>query len=259
MVKKTTSKTTSNVTAPANKKQATKKPIVRQEPTVESFREEEPMPTEVTTPTEVVSDDSVPDYLPPEDQAAAPAQFVVEPMPAPPIEAEQAPEPEVTITTKEDSEFSDELNSLIDEANSLNDDIVSTTIASFLEYTQAMKPGRQMSVQNGAREQVKLLRAMQHLVNSRTENFPILFATVLRIVDELKNGVFNDRYAFRFVEDMNANTNDREGFVRFMNLIRTVSSVAGREISLKQVDLNKSLEFGFSQEGKQKVISFFTN
>jgi hypothetical protein len=49
---------------------------------------------------------------------------------------------------------------------------------------------------------------------------------------------------------------DRKSFQRLLNLIKQTSDGQSREAALRQIDLNKTLEF-FSEESRQKVFAFY--
>ncbi len=149
---------------------------------------------------------------------------------------------------------------LISKLRAKEDRVVTDTINSLLHYIKEMKPNRQMPEDVGARNQVNLYRAFQFLVSTHTDNFRELFATVLKIVDDTKSGpfgVFEDRYAYRFTSSMNLNKNDISAFERFMNLLLVTSNVKSRATISKQIDINKTLQYGFNDEAKQRITSFY--
>jgi hypothetical protein len=130
-------------------------------------------------------------------------------------------------------------------------------IHSIKAYMLAMAPGKMISPVDGARQQVLLFRSVQTAINSVDKDFTLLFATILKIVDDNSEGVFNARYIFRFTDEITLNPADRQAFVRIMNLITTAAPVAGRSTAIKQVDFTRTLEFSFTEEGKRKVLAFF--
>jgi hypothetical protein len=130
-------------------------------------------------------------------------------------------------------------------------------IHSLKAYMLAMAPGKMILPVDGARQQSLLFRTIQSAINTVDKDFPLLFATILKLVDDNKDGVFNARYIFRFTDEITLNPVDRQAFVRIMNLITTAAPVAGRSVAIKQVDFSRTLEFSFSEEGKRKVLSFF--
>jgi hypothetical protein len=80
----------------------------------------------------------------------------------------------------------------------------------------------------------------------------------LKIVDENKTkGCFSAIYIARFVESMTSNKTDIECFYRFMNMITTVSAVNGRAQAARQIDFTRTMQYGFTDEGRQRIAAFF--
>ncbi len=154
-------------------------------------------------------------------------------------------------------ELSQPCQDLIDQIRQSGDKVGIDAIDAILTYSENMKPGRQMNPTDGARHQVNLYRTFQFMVNNESKDFTKLFATVLRIVEELRNGAFGDRYAFRFTDVIQLNKQDINSFTRFLNLLNTASAVKGRQEAIKQIDFSKTLEYGFTDEGRQRILAFF--
>jgi hypothetical protein len=57
---------------------------------------------------------------------------------------------------------------------------------------------------------------------------------------------------------MNLSSKDIESFVNINNLLTTIANSANRNKSLKQVNIDRSLSYSVSQEGKQKVMQFLS-
>jgi hypothetical protein len=165
--------------------------------------------------------------------------------------------PTVTTTNTQSLETSAELSSLIERVKATNDKPSIDVINGFLDYVNLMKPNKPMNEETGIKHQVKLYRMFQFMMNQPLADFNLVMATVLRIVDENKEkGAFADRYAFRFTEHSPLSKNDTDAFVRFMNLLVTISAVSGRKNAIKQVDLNRTLIYGFTDEARQRMLTF---
>jgi hypothetical protein len=163
----------------------------------------------------------------------------------------------VTTTNTQVSETSAELSSLVERVKATNDKPSIDVISGFLDYVNLMKPNKPMNEETGIKHQVKLYRMFQFMMNQPLADFNLVMATVLRIVDESKEkGAFADRYAFRFTEHSPLSKNDTDAFVRFMNLLVTISAVNGRKNAIKQVDLNRTLVYGFTDEARQRMLTF---
>lgn len=126
-----------------------------------------------------------------------------------------------------------------------------------LLYMTEMAPGKIMPEDHGARFQVALYRALQTGINMTDTGFELMFATILKLVHEHADGVFSPRYFLRFTGLVKLSEDDRQGFVRIVNLLTTTAPVQGRKEALRHVDLPRSLQYGFSELGKRRVMSFF--
>lgn len=126
-----------------------------------------------------------------------------------------------------------------------------------LEYMKVMSPNKIVNEDTGARAQVNLFRAIQLGVNQDTKDFKLLWNTLLRLVADNLDGLFHKRYINRYVTSMHATTSDVEGFVRLLNLMTTTSVASGRAESLKQIDFNKSLQYGLTDTGRQRLLAFY--
>lgn len=146
---------------------------------------------------------------------------------------------------------------LIDQLKKLGDRTALNAIDGILQYVEAMKPGKAVNPIDGARQQVVFYRTLQNVINGEQPNFKLLFATVLKIVDENYNGVFGGTHVFRFTDQIILNAEDRQGFLRIVNLLLTGAAVEGRQAAMRHVDFQRSLEYGVTEEGRIRIHSFF--
>lgn len=131
-------------------------------------------------------------------------------------------------------------------------------VAAIERYMDNMKPGKPIAPENGARQQFSLFKIIQGVVNNTSqEEFKKLWAVILAFFNEYKEGVFSDRYIFRFAEYWHHDPKDLAAFQRIINLIKITADPETRSVGLKQVDLTRTLEEGFSEEGRQKVVGFY--
>lgn len=156
-------------------------------------------------------------------------------------------------------QISTSAKSLIDQLKALSDSAALNVIDGIAQYMQNMAPGKVINPVDGARQQVILYRTLQNAINGTQRNFRLLFATILKIVDENSKGAFSGAYVFRFTDAVVLNTEDRQGFLRIMNLILTAAAVEGRQIAVRHVDFTRSLQYGVTEEGRVRVLSFFNH
>ena len=89
------------------------------------------------------------------------------------------------------------------------------------------------------------------------EDFEKLLKTVFAFFEEHKNGVFHETRVFRGMDNIPLNKDDRAAFTRLLNLFKLVANPQSRKIALKQVDLNASLQYSVTEQGKNRLMSFF--
>lgn len=132
-----------------------------------------------------------------------------------------------------------------------------TFIVQMEQYIDLMKPGKPVTAEVGARTQTALWRTILGVIERSGEEFQKLFNLLLAYFEEYKNDVFHERYIFRFSEMINMPPEELAAYQRIINLIKVTCSPLGRNQSLKQVDLNRTLKDGFTEQGRQKVLAFY--
>lgn len=131
-------------------------------------------------------------------------------------------------------------------------------IANIEQYMQRMAPGQPMSGDDGARNQHALWKLIQGLVErAPQEEFRKLWNILLGYFEESKDGVFGDRYIFRFAESWHHSEAELTAFQRILNVIKLTSNANERSKGLRQVDLGRSLETGFTEEARQRLLTFY--
>jgi len=153
--------------------------------------------------------------------------------------------------------ISKELSSLIERIAATKNVPAINAINDIKQYIVDMNPGRTMTTVDGSRNQVILFRAIRSIIEFTGSDFQIAFATLLRFFDEYKNGVFGERYVFRFMESVSLSPEERRAYERIVTLLKITSSAQGRKEALRQVNFQKILQYSFTEEGKQKVLGFF--
>jgi hypothetical protein len=124
-------------------------------------------------------------------------------------------------------------------------------------YCQAMAPGLMINDRAGAVEQAALYRSIQNIINRQAEHFQPLFTALLAIFNAERKGALGDRYRNRFMDSVALNKADREAFQNLTHLLSVTYDPASREITLKQVRLEKALASGLTAEGQRRVLAYF--
>lgn len=181
-----------------------------------------------------------------------------------------APEPVKTATTgfiKPVDEVAKPFNSVLAEARSVIDKacaLMSTgtakiTLEQIYEYMEKMKPKAPMSADIGMRHQILLYRTLMNVVNVVDDiDFKEAYSTVLKLFEIGKDDVFHEYHVYRFMDHIALSENDRKAFPRFLNLIKITAPVKGRAAAMRQVDLNKTMEFSFSEAARQRIMAYYS-
>lgn len=131
-------------------------------------------------------------------------------------------------------------------------------IAALDKYLEDLKPRKPIANNKGADTQYLFWKTLWSVVEHSTqEEFKSLWTIVLAYFDKYKNDAFNERYVYRFAEYWNANVDELTAFQRLLNLIHLTADPKQRSLGLKQVNVDKSLEMIFSEQGRQKVLNFY--
>ncbi len=154
-----------------------------------------------------------------------------------------------------DEEFSEEAQKLI--ADLAGNNPALQAIEGLRSYIKTMKKGVIQTPQSGAAIQVNLYRTIQGVINDQVKDFPLTYATVLKIFDDHSNGVFGGARLFRFTEALALGPNDLQGFNRIMHLLMATAKVDTRVESAKHLDFIRSLQFGVTEEGRRRVLAFY--
>lgn len=137
-----------------------------------------------------------------------------------------------------------------------DDQVMSTLELGLSDYIETMTPGRSHSGNVGPITQIKLYRLLQMVLRQEGSVFSKLYGKVLSEVAANRKGVFNERYLFRYFDNLNLPINDRKNFERLLNLIITTCEPATRSNTIKQVDLDMTLA-GFKDGNIQQRVNAF--
>lgn len=227
-----------------------------------------PTPETTETPDAPVVETPVdaapaPAKAPVEKPAARPAPVDLPPptsKPAPtPQPAPQRPAPTVTPTqpaAAPASSFSVQIENL-KAKGSLSEKAL---IQALENYIEQMRPGKPVSENDGAHHQYTLWRVIHGLIHQiPPEEFPKHWNLLLSLFaqNQGEGQVFHDRYVFRFSEYWSRAEAELDGFQRVLNLIKLTADPQTRKLGLKQVSLDRTLSAGFTEDGRQKLLSFY--
>jgi len=126
------------------------------------------------------------------------------------------------------------------------------------EYIEKMAAGRSHHGNEGELLQLKLYRTIQTILRLEGSEFTTAFGWLLSVVNSNRSGVFNERYIFRYFDAINLTNPERRNFERVVNMLITTCNPAMRSKSLKQVDIDATMQ-GFKNPAMhQRVTAFYT-
>lgn len=136
--------------------------------------------------------------------------------------------------------------------------VIQRTLVSQMEqYLAAMKPGIPVDQHLGGRHQIALWRAIQGVVERSGDEFQQAYTLLLAYFEEFKNDAFHEHYVFRFAESVTLSAEELASFQQVLNLLKLTCSPIGREQSLRQVDLGRTLRNNISEQARQKILGFY--
>lgn len=125
-------------------------------------------------------------------------------------------------------------------------------------YFEAVLPGKPVDPDAGARAQFAFWRALYTVIHSAPqEEFKPLWNLVLAYFNNHAEDIFHSRYVFRFSESWSGSAVELAAFQRLLNLIHLTANPQTRAAGLKQVDLGRSLADFFTEEDRQRLITFY--
>lgn len=103
-----------------------------------------------------------------------------------------------------------------------------------------------------------LYNALFTNINRNNEDFHKVFTRILKIFEEGRESAFHERRLWGFMPIMPISVEKRNSFGNLLFLMKTAAPVKGRQDVFKQVNVEKSLGVGITEEGRQRVINFFS-
>lgn len=150
----------------------------------------------------------------------------------------------------------------IKEAISANhvDQATSALIHALDTYMTKMAPGVPMDDKTGAANQWGLWKTIHNVIERSTseESFKKCWFILLKYFAIEGKTAFSDRYVFRFAPHWTQSTDDLDLFQRILNLLILTANHETRSEKVKEVSLERTFEKGLSEEGRNRLIGFYT-
>lgn len=151
-----------------------------------------------------------------------------------------------------------EFTKLIDDLKVSGTSTQKILITSIEKYIDTMTPGKPVKDDAGAKSQYDLWKIISYLAEQAPgDEFKKLWNILLAYFEEYKDGVFHDRYIYRFSEFWVWPEHELNGMHRILNLVKLTCNPADRGHGLKNVSLDRSLTEGFSEEARQRITTFY--
>jgi len=124
-------------------------------------------------------------------------------------------------------------------------------------YTEDMKPRVPVNNDAGAAKNYTLWKTLEDIINLEDNTlFKEKYKLVNKYFNDYKDGAFGPIYLFRFSEYWRWSTDELDAFHRLLNIIVLTCDPTKRQEGLKQVDLNKALSEGFTEQARQNITNF---
>ena len=176
----------------------------------------------------------------------------------PVIDAVTPTAPTAPIVEKKEAPVASSFDAMIAKLKETGTPDQKSLIKAIETYMVNMAPGQLMDNNKGAQYQYSFWKLISSLVESAPqEEFKKLWSILLAYFDEYQKGAFAEKYVFRFSEYWHQNVDELSAYQRILNLIKLTANQANRSKGLKQIDMARTLELGFSEQARQRVLTFY--
>lgn len=127
------------------------------------------------------------------------------------------------------------------------------------QYMEDMAPKKPVSIELGKKHQRVLIGAIRQILNQVDDEgtFTQQFAALLKIFHIGQQHALGELYVFRFLEHVEMQNNDIEAFTRIVNMLLVTADAKSRQQAVKQLDFEKSLRFGLSDQARRRILDFY--
>lgn len=144
------------------------------------------------------------------------------------------------------------------EALKQNGTVTEKGLISRLEnYVSKMAPKNQMNEKDGSALQMSLYKTMLNVIEKSDSEFVSCFNILLGFFKEYEKQAFGDLYVNRFMENGTLKGQEAITFQKLVNMLKVTCETSTRQAALKQMSLEKALEKGLSEQGRQRIIAFY--
>lgn len=143
--------------------------------------------------------------------------------------------------------ISDDLKQLIGKMVSTYGDICKINLIDLADFITVMMPPKQVPVDQGVQQQQKLWVILKNVLSVQGGYYNALITSVLGLISEYSNTVFNDLYIFRYQDQLHLNATQRRAFRLVLTLMKEVSDPKTRFENAKTVRPNVAMDGVFEE------------
>ena len=142
---------------------------------------------------------------------------------------------------------------LIKRIHDANEVVGLAAIESILNYVRTMQPNIKLEPNDGLTKQLMLLNDVNNIIKV-TDNFNLVYGTLLKIFYDYAHTVFNGRYLYRFTNIMPQK--QLKNFTTIMHLLKVTADPVTRPMAKKHVDYDKTL-VSYKDNIRSKILGFY--
>lgn len=174
------------------------------------------------------------------------------------VKPSELPSQELSIVEKQ-KVIIDEINSEMDRLLEGVSAIKRIPFEQIKQYLLEMAPKKPVSVEHGKIQQRVLIGALRNILNQVDDEgtFTQQFTALLKIFHLGQQHALNELYVFRFLENVEMRNEEIEAFTRIVNMLLITADIKSRKQSLKQLDFEKTLRFGLSDQARRRITEFY--
>lgn len=124
-------------------------------------------------------------------------------------------------------------------------------------YASVMAINSPVTAEDGAMQQTLLYGTIKQVLGLTGSDFTNQFTRLLDFVAAHRNTMFSERYAYRFFEQVRVNQHERKNFERILNLLIATSVPGTRQMGLRQIDLQRTLEGIHNGDVQQRITEYY--
>jgi hypothetical protein len=150
-------------------------------------------------------------------------------------------------------EMSEDFKSLLKQINEANEPAGLHAIEVIIDYVKSMQPNVMREPEDGVFIQIQLLNAVNSILKL-TDNFNLVYGTLLRAFHDYGHTVFNGVNLYRYSDRLEQT--QYRNFTTIMHLLRVTANPVTRKQSKKHIDYNRALVC-YPEVIRNKVLGFY--